>query len=578
MRVLFTVCLTLLCLLAGPAARAQPARYDAATGVLSIPSVSVGADTYANVSLGHGGDFVFRLRAATPQTPAAPGVARFDPATGTLTLPAVLVGDTTYLDVTLRDAGNLAFNLVAAMPLPATTAEAIQAFMARLDALWATTVPIDGNARYALHDGCYAHDGRTRSWLIADLQAAPEAARQRDLYMVGRRSTNLQVLAVRHITTGGATREEIDIRHDTVHTDGTVARDVRQTLVRGDTRGLAGCSAGQSAADLRFLGNQRLVSVGVRALNLRDERRSITTGAALSPAVNYRRALQFPVTDPLGRATYVVVTGPGPGGTADGAAQPFSLKLLSPRIARSAPEMQGRQGNFLNWTDEDSFRICRSSGSGTPLATVADCTGVGMSGSDIGSTTASPNAAADSSFAAAGYVAGGVYRFDVYADDGWKTVNGQAGRSPIATYVETLRALPYTFVEMAGTGTGADRFARLNFGALTHAQVLARAISASPTPLQVGWNALPALPDGAAFGVFEGWEFHQGARAANANSSFYPAYRLFTEFYPGSQATAHASWPLTPRVDGQASKSYFELALQHQDRSGRRLTSLVSFQ
>lgn len=558
-----------------PAAMAQPSLYDPAAGLLSIPSVSVGAATYTAVTLAQGPDFTFTVRGATPQVPAAPGVARYDPATGLLSIPSVKVGSATYLDVTLRDQGNLSFALAGAVALPAATESAVKAAMSRLDALWSEAVPPSGAARYSVHDGCYAHDGRTRGWLVADIDANLEASRLRDLYLVGRRSTNVQVLAMRTVGSGAAAREEFDISYDTQYTDGSSARDLRQTLVRGDTRGLAGCSSGQSSTEVRLLGNQRLVSVGVRAVNQRDERHSITTGAALSPAVNYRRSVQFPITDPLGRATYVVVSGPGPAGASG---QPFSLKLLSPRVARSAPEMQGRQGNFINWADDDTFRICRITGSGAPVAAVADCAGVGTSGSDYGLTTSTPDATADRNFAALGYAAGGVYRFDVHADDGWKTVNGHAGKVPIATYHETLDGLPYAFVDMAGSGVAADRFPRLAFGALTHAQVLVNANLATPAPIGVSWNEPGPMPDGTVFGLFEGWEFHQGARASNPNSAFNPAFRQTTEVFPGSRATTYAAWPVTPKLTGQTSKSYIEFTLQYQDRNGRRVNSLVSFQ
>jgi hypothetical protein len=56
---------------------------------------------------------------------------------------------------------------------------------------------------------------------------------------------------------------------------------------------------------------------------------------------------------------------------------------------------------------------------------------------------------ADQGFASQGWGAGGIYRFDVYNDDRWKTVNGHVNKTPIATYFDALQRLPYTFVEMA---------------------------------------------------------------------------------------------------------------------------------
>jgi len=49
------------------AAGAQPATYDGASGVLTIPSVSVGTTTYGSVKLLNTGNFNFTLQAAFPQ-------------------------------------------------------------------------------------------------------------------------------------------------------------------------------------------------------------------------------------------------------------------------------------------------------------------------------------------------------------------------------------------------------------------------------------------------------------------------------------------------------------------------------
>jgi hypothetical protein len=565
--------------LAACASTAQVAGYDGATGVLTIPTVAVGTGTYTNVTLLNTGSFVFTLQGATAQVPPGPGSSSYDAATGVLSVPAVKVGETTYLDVTLRNTGNFVFALQTATELPQPALDAVRAFLASADAQWATAVPASGSARVALLDGCWRSDGRTKAWLAADVDANLSEYLARDAYQIGRVSSNVQVLALRQRSNGdGSPRIEADVQYDVAYTDGTKALGVVSTIIAGSSFGTPGCTTPQSSSDIRFLGNQQLVGTAVRARNVRDERYSAATGAALGTPLNYRRSVQWQITDPMGNATYVVVTGPGPAATVGGVATQFSLKFVSPRLLRAAPELQGRPGNFLNWLDDDAFRFCRVAGGDVPVAGVADCTGQGATGFDWGITTPTPDAARDQSFAAQGWVAGGVYRFDVYDDDGWKTVGGHAGRTPIATYYATLERLPYTFVEMAAGGAAADKFPRLSFGSLTPAQVRADAVSATPQPIAVSWNVPPVLSDARAVALAQGWEFHQGPKVGNAAGAANPAYRNLYPNYPGSAATSNPAWSVTARPADQASKSYFEFTLLYSDRNASQIISIVSFQ
>ena len=555
----------------------QVTSYDATSGLVTIPSVSVGTSTYTNVTLRDTGNFVFTLQGATPQVPAAPGMGSYDPTTGLLTLPAVKVGTQTYLDVQLKDVGNYTFTLQAATPLPTDTQAAVAGLMAQLDAMFATSVPATGAARFALTDACWRDDGRTRANAITDWDSRSAEQVQRNAYQIGRVTNNLQVTALRNRTNAdGSTRQEVDLQVDIVYRDGTKATGVKIPLISGSSAGTPGCSTAQTGTGLRGIGNQQVVSTNVRSRNMRDERYSLATGAALSPAVNYRRAVQWSIVDPMGNADYVIVTGPGPAATVNGVATQFSLKFLSTRLLRSAPELQGRNGNFLNWAEDDAFRFCR--GGTVPVAAVADCVANGATSFDWGWTTATPNAAADDGFAAQGFVPGAAYRFDVYKDDGWKTVNGHVGKTPIATYHDTLAVLPHSFVEMAGTGPTADRFPRLNFGTTTKAQLASNITSPTPSPISVSWNA-PTVPAGAnALGLFQGWEFHQGPKVGNASGAFNPAYRNIHYNYPGSTALANPSWAVTPKLADQQGKSYSEFSVLYSDRHEAQIISLVSFQ
>jgi hypothetical protein len=174
-------------------------------------------------------------------------------------------------------------------------------------------------------------------------------------------------------------------------------------------------------------------------------------------------------------------------------------------------------------------------------------------------------------------VAGGVYRFDVYNDDGWKTVNGHAGRQPLATYYDTLEKLPYRFVEMIAS-SGVDKFPRLTFGTLSHGQVAANANGATPAPMAVTWNLLGTLPDQRRFALYEGWEFHQGPKVGIASDATTPGYRTIVYNYPGSLATANPAWSVSPKLSDQSSKTYFEFSLLYLDHNDNQILSIESFQ
>lgn len=557
---------------------AASTRYDPETRRLHIPSVDVGDSTFEDVVLADQGGYLFTLESARERKPSGGGTARFDPVTGVLSLPAVQLGSSTYVDVTLADLGGLRFSLRGASEFPSTTRDEITAFLAAFDDLWATAVPATGAQRLSLSDSCYLHDGRTRDRLVADIDADAAQTAARDSYRIGQRSSAVQILGERKsVNADGSARHEVDIQYDLLYADGTQASGVRATLISGSSEGTPDCAQAQSAPQWRFWGNRQKVQALVRSRNLRDERYSVNTGVALSPAVSYRRDLQWQVSDPMGHSTYVIVTGPGPAGVVAGAPVEFSLKLISPRLLATAPELAGKAGNFRNWLPDDAFRFCRSALSGVPVAALADCTGQGASANDWGLSTASPDATADANFASLGFVAGGTYRFDVFDDDGWKTVNGHLGRTPVARYFATLQQLPYNFVDLAGSSASTDLFPRLSVSGQTITQVQANFKSAAPAPLATTWTLPGTLPDGEAFGLVTGWEYFQGPAATNIGTIFNPAYRYLSYIHPGSQSAA-ADWPVAATPTDISAKTYVEYLLQYSDRDGRQINSRLSFQ
>lgn len=557
-------------------AQAQVTTYDAATGVVTIPSVAVGSAAFTQVTLKDRGNLVFDLTGAREQMPAMPGdaVARYDGASGVLALPAVKVGDTTFIDVTLVNAGNFVFTVQQATALPASVTAEVAEFFRRVEAQTATAVPATGEARLALVDSCWANNGRTRANFITDWDTNRAEYLQRDAYLIGRRIENIQVRALRNSTNpDGSARREIDVQYDTVYRDGSAARGSTNTLISGSSAGTPRCSTPQVSSTLRDLGNQRLVTVRMRPINLREQRYSLSTGAPLDPAVRFRREVDFNISDPMGNARYAVVTGVGPSNTTGGVTYPFSLKFLSARLLRAAPELQGKTGNFVNALDDDTWRNCVLPSGAVPVAALVDCVANPGNSSGWGwGFTSTPDVVADANFTVQGWEAGAVYRFDFYDDDGWKTVNGHVGRTPIATYYETLERLPATFAELEG------RYPLFNFGNLTSAQIAANARSATPAAMTLSWSA-PLTPFVPTLHLSQVWEFHQGQKVGNPGTTLYPALRTLTRAYPGTRATTTSSFPAAPLAPDQANKTYVEYLLLYTDpTTNHQIRSRINFQ
>jgi len=568
--------LALLAFIASSPLHADVTTYDAATSVVTIPSVSVGPTTFTGVTLKNRGNFVFDLTGYVGQPAVAfPGVASYDPASGVLTLPAVKVGDATFIDVKLLNAGNYVFSLQAATALPQSVTDDLNAFSRAYEAQSAR-IWTSGADRLSLTDNCWASNGRTRANYIADYDANLETYQKRDANLVGRKLQNIQVLAVRNSTNpDGSARREIDVQWDVVLTDGSMVRGEFSTLISGSSAGTPRCTTPQTGSNLRALGNQQLVGVNARANNMREERYALSNGAPLSPQVRYRREVEWQIVDPMGNATYAIVTGPGPTNTTGGVTYPFSMKFLSPRLLRSAPELLGKAQNFVNWLDDDSFRNCFLNSGAVPVASLVDCTANGGSSTSWGfGFTSTPDAAADKGFADQGWVAGAVYRFDIYNDDGWKGLNGHAGKTPIATYYDTLDRLPYTFAQMA------DRYPVINLVGITPAQLAADITSANPTPIpSMTWTKPVTQPDGRVLTLNQVWEFHQGPKQGNTGGAFNPAYRTLNRVYVGTTATSTTNFPVTPPVAGQNGKTYSEFLLFYSEPgSANSIRSRILFQ
>ena len=462
--------------------------------------------------------------------------------------------------------------------------DAAKAFLARFDASLATAIPTPGAAAFALTDGCYLVDGRSKTYSVADFDADPLAVASRQVG-VGSTRGNVKVLADRTVPNAdGTSRREIDIKYDVTNKDGSKFESPDnavpdETIISGSSAGAkladgTACTTPDSKSDWRFYGNRKLVRTFVSANNERIERTALATGLAVTPQVFYRKYLGLGVQDPANVATYAVITGPGLSVTTTGAAGSF--KLISVRVLRTAPELAGKPGNVVDWLDTNSWRTCQNAaGNNLAAAESADCV---ANGANVGNTWGNSNTsgtALDTSFAALNIKAGDTYTFAIYNDDGWKTVNGQLGKTPIATYTNILSALPFSAATLAGTGVTADLYARFTSNTKTPAEIATAIRTKAAISTDSTWTLPGTMPDGRLTQMFDSYVFEQGN--ANTNGTPFPSSRQVLFSYPGPQATS-AKFTIPVPVTALVQPTSGSIGLDYSNRNGNNVLSQYTWQ
>jgi hypothetical protein len=477
----------------------------------------------------------------------------------------------------------------APAPAPASTAatgsaiDLAKTFFTTYDTSLATSIPASGTSALALTDGCSLNNGFSKTLTVVDYDADALRVSSRQ-YEIGATRTGLTVNTDRTLTNAdGTTRREIDVQYVINYLDGTKDEVATQTLISGSSSGSTMadgtvCTTPDNKADLRFYGNRKIVNTFVNASNERVERTVLATGLAQSPAVVYNRFISLVVRDPANVATYATISGPG----IKVAGVDASLKLVSPRLLRSAPEFAGKLGNYVDWKDTESFSVCRSAPSGTATtgnyaaAETADCVANGASGTGFGSFTQSDPSVQDTNFNALGVQEGGLYTVKVYAGDGWKTVNGQAGVTPIATYSTKLEHLPISTVALAGTlAAPANKFPLIASSSLTAAQAATAILAKNAFSVNLTWSVPGVMPDGRATALSLLSAFETGK--ASSGTSAYPASRQFSPFYPTSKAVA-ATLNVPPAPAALVTPTYGESKLEYTNRNGNFINTLSAWQ
>ena len=479
--------------------------------------------------------------------------------------------------------------MVSVAPSTEPALDAAKAFLAKFDASLATAIPAPGAANTALTDGCYLADGRSKAYIVADFDADPLAVASRQA-AVGTVRSNVKVLAERtSANADGTSRREIDIKYDIAYKDGSKFESpadtvLDETIISGSSAGAkladgSACATPDSKSDWRFYGNRKVVRTAVSAANDRIDRTSLATGLPVSPAVVYSKYLNLTVNDPAKVATYAVITGPGLGVTAAGAATGASgsLKLISIRLLRDAPELAGKPGNVVDWPDTNSWRLCQVAAGGSPAAAeAADCVANGANiANQFGFFNNASGAALDTSFATLNIKAGDAYTIAVYNDDGWKTVNGQLGKTPIATYTNVLRALPFSAATLAGTGPTADLFARFTSSTKTAAEIATAIRTKAAISTNVTLSALGTMPDGRVQHLADTTVFEQGN--ANTNGTAFPRSRPFVLGYPGGQATS-VTFAIPVPTTALVVPTFASTILDYNNRNGNVLAISNAYQ
>ena len=456
-----------------------------------------------------------------------------------------------------------------------------KAFFASYDASLATAIPASGATAAALTDGCSLNNGYSKALGVSDYDADTlrVASRQFD---IGSIRSAITVTDERTTTNANNTvRREIDVQYVIDYLDGTKDEKATQTLITGSSSGStladgSACAASQDSADLRFFGNRKIANTFVTASNEVEDRVLLATGLFATPAVTYNRYIRLGVSDPAKIATYATISGPG---LTSAPGVPATFKMVSPRLLRDDPLFAGKVGNFVDWRDTDTFKFCRTPTGIPAAADVADCVANGATTDRFGHFGATDPVVQDAAFNALGITKGGVYTVKLYAGIGWKTVNGQAVETPIATYTRTLENLPMNTAALLGGSSGGTvvepKFPHSPTSSMTVSDIATNLRNKTAFSTNLTWIAPVAMPDGRKTGLSLLYSFEQGR--ASSGATFNPASRQFSPSYPASTATA-ATLNVPAPVPALVTPTYFEAGPEYTNRNGNYIKRVLRLQ
>ena len=154
-------------------------------------------------------------------------------------------------------------------------------------------------------------------------------------------------------------------------------------------------------------------------------------------------------------------------------------------------------------------------------------------------------------------------------------MNGQLGKTPIATYTNVLRALPFSAATLAGTNPEADLFARFTSSTKTFAEIATAVRTKAAISTDITWSSPGAMPDGRATHLADTYVFEQGN--ANTNGTAFPRSRRILFGYPGAQATS-ATFTNPVPVSALVVPTFASFALEFNNRNGNNVWSSFAWQ
>ena len=452
----------------------------------------------------------------------------------------------------------------------------LNAALARMDATHATTQPATGAAWYAFADSCALYRGAYKADYVSKYDS-DALFRQSLADQVGEKRLNARILSAATSTNGdGSTRREIMATYDVLYADGSVGWNVERKFLSGSSFG--NCSTPQTGAEMRWMGDGRAVDFRVqqRALNITNY--NIADGTLRSKSL--RREIRFRIVDPRQIATYAIVTGSGPNSTSPtGQTATWSLKFVSPRMVRSDPMFASKTKGYTNLDDLDMFRWCTGPNTNAFGAELADCATNGAAGGTSWASTVTQDASLTANVTAqdqrlANWKFQGTYTVKLYNDDGWKTVNGHVGKTPVATVSDTISGVPATFAQMANGSDPTGNMPTLSLG-MTPVDI-ATALRGGNIPATTATFGKPVPTDGTAYRLSEMGQYWEGPLTSNATTAYWPSRRDYTPIYPGSTVTS-GNYAAIARDAGIGRFGYVNYSVLYLDRNDRHFETQISF-
>ncbi len=170
-------------------------------------------------------------------------------------------------------------------------------------------------------------------------------------------------------------------------------------------------------------------------------------------------------------------------------------------------------------------------------------------------------------------IVAGTYTFKIYNDDGWKTIDGQVGKTPIATYTAQLESLPISFVEMNVTSNpNNDKFPKIS-SASSPAAIVALELAGLPYTGSLSWTS-PLFIATSPYKLSFVEAYTEGS--VSTTGVVFPRVAKFVDIFPGSNAlTGTINVAANPANLGQ--KSYSEVQVNYTNRNQSRIRSFISF-